>query len=71
MLEVHNVAGEDCFLIKVRVQDTSHLASLIREKVRSLPSIRSTRTTIVLETAKETTQLPLDHLKSETKKPRE
>lgn len=71
VLEVHNVAGEDCFLIKVCVRDTSHLASLIRDKIRSIPAIRSTRTTIVLETTKETTQLPLDHLKTETKKHRE
>ncbi|MFO0940985.1 MAG: Lrp/AsnC family transcriptional regulator [Pirellulales bacterium] len=71
VLEVHNVAGEDCFLIKVCVQDTSHLASLLRDKIRVLPAIRSTRTTIVLETTKETTQLPLDHLKTESKKHRE
>jgi Lrp/AsnC family transcriptional regulator, leucine-responsive regulatory protein len=62
VLEVHNVAGEDCFLIKVRVKDTDDLALLLRDKIRRIPKIKSTRTTIVLETSKETSALPLHHL---------
>lgn len=62
VLEVHSVAGEDCFLVKVRVSDTAHLSNLLRKKIRSIPSIRNTRTTIVLETFKESIALPLDHL---------
>ncbi|MCU0706698.1 MAG: Lrp/AsnC family transcriptional regulator [Pirellula sp.] len=58
--EVHNIAGEDCFLVKVRLRDTDHLASVLRDKLRVIPHIRSTRTTIVLETVKETSQLKLD-----------
>ena len=55
VLEVHNVAGEDCYLVKVRVADTAALARLLREKF----SEYDTRSTIVLETLKETTRLPL------------
>jgi Lrp/AsnC family leucine-responsive transcriptional regulator len=57
--EVHHVAGEDCFLVKVRTRDTASLGSLIRDSIGSLPSVRSTRTTIVLETAKETLDIPV------------
>ena len=60
--EVFNVAGEDCYLLKVRTQDTQSLGQLLREKVGSIEGVVSTRTTIVMETFKETTRLPLlDH----------
>lgn len=57
--EVHQVAGEDCYLVKVRVADTDGLGRLLRESFGSLPAIRSTRTTIVLSSLKETAQMPL------------
>lgn len=55
--EVHHVAGEDCFLVKVRAADTHDLSRLLRERIGSIPSVRSTRTTIVLETVKETLKI--------------
>ena len=61
VLEVHNVAGEDCFLIKLRVRDTDHLAKILRERIRKIPKVRGTRTTIVLETLKESSILTLAH----------
>lgn len=60
--EVHHIAGEDCFLIKVRTKDTSTLGAILRDQVSSLPNIRSTRTTIVLDTAKETLAVDLTDL---------
>ena len=57
--EVHQVAGEDCYLVKVRVPDTDALGRLLRESFGALPNIRSTRTTIVLSSVKESAQLPL------------
>ena len=51
--EVHHIAGEDCYLIKIRVADVEALGKLLREKVGVIPAIRSTRTTIVMETVKE------------------
>ena len=57
--ELHHVAGEDCYLVKVRVADTAALGRFLREKVGVIGSVQSTRTTIVLETIKETGKLPL------------
>lgn len=55
--EVHNVAGDDCYLIKIRTRNTESLSRLLKEKVRG-ESI-STKTIIVLNTLKETSQLSL------------
>jgi Lrp/AsnC family leucine-responsive transcriptional regulator len=57
--EVHNIAGEDCYLLKVRVRDTEALGRLLREKIGAVPAVRSTRTTIVLETLKEGSAVPV------------
>jgi Lrp/AsnC family transcriptional regulator, leucine-responsive regulatory protein len=59
VLELHDVAGEDCYLIKVRARDAEHLGQLLRSRVARIPGVRSTRTTIVLETVKETSRLPI------------
>ena len=59
VLEVHHIAGEDCFLVKLRTADTEALGRLLRERFGSIPSITSTRTTIVLETVKESAALPI------------
>lgn len=59
VLEVHDVAGEDSYLLKVRVRDTEHLARLQRERLRTVPNVVMMKTTIVLQTIKETTALPL------------
>jgi Lrp/AsnC family leucine-responsive transcriptional regulator len=57
VLEVHHVAGEDCYLVKVRARDAEHLGSLLRTRFGRIPGVTSTRTTIVLETTKETPRL--------------
>ena len=59
ILEVHHVAGEDCFLVKARARDAEALGRLLRERLGAIATISSTRTTIVLETLKETAELPL------------
>ena len=59
VLEVHHIAGEDCYLAKVRAADPEALGRLLRERFGAIESVRSTRTTIVLDTIKETTRLPL------------
>ena len=60
VLELHHLAGEDCFLLKVRARDTDDLYRFLRDELGRFKSIRSTRTTIVLKTVKESTELPLD-----------
>ena len=57
--EVHHVAGDDCLLIKVRCADTQALSKLLREQFHGRSGVRSTRSTIVLETVKESSSLPI------------
>lgn len=59
VLEVHHVAGDDCYLVKVRTKDAEALGVLLRTTIGRIPGVRSTRTTIVLETVKETSRLPI------------
>jgi Lrp/AsnC family leucine-responsive transcriptional regulator len=66
VLEVHHVAGEDCFLVKVRSADAESLGRLLREKLGAVETITSTRTTIVLEVVKETGTLPMAELEPES-----
>jgi Lrp/AsnC family leucine-responsive transcriptional regulator len=58
--EVHYVAGEDSFLVKVRVADTQALGLLTRDKIASMVAVQSTQTAIVLATYKETAKIPID-----------
>lgn len=60
VLEAHNVAGDDCVLLKVRARDPEHLSQILRERIGAVVGVQSTRTTIVLETIKESPRLPLD-----------
>jgi Lrp/AsnC family leucine-responsive transcriptional regulator len=55
--EVHYIAGDDCYLVKIRTFDSSSLMDLMRNSIAKIPNILSTRTTIVLETLKEQQQL--------------
>ncbi len=57
--EVHHIAGEDCFLVKIRAADTEKLGELLREKLGRIETIRSTKTTIAFTTLKETHELPI------------
>ena len=57
--EVHHIAGEDCYLVKLRARDPADLGRLIRDHIGPIGSITSTRTTIVLETVKESGTMPL------------
>jgi Lrp/AsnC family transcriptional regulator, leucine-responsive regulatory protein len=59
VLEAHQVAGDDCLLLKIRARDPEHLSQILRERIGSVDGVRSTRTTIVLETIKESPRLPL------------
>ena len=58
--EIHFIAGEDGYLIKVRVAGTEELDRLVREKIRSIAGVRATRTSIALATIKETARITID-----------
>ncbi len=55
--EIHQLAGDDCYLLKIRTYDTTSLMHIMRNSISKLPHILSTRTTIVLETVKEQQQM--------------
>jgi Lrp/AsnC family leucine-responsive transcriptional regulator len=59
VLELHNIAGDDCYIIKVRATDPQNLAHFMRNSLGKVPGIVSTKTTIVLETLKEDNYLPI------------
>lgn len=58
--EVHHVAGEDCYLAKVRAAGTADLGRLLRTSFGAIPTVASTRSIVVLERIKESLSLPLD-----------
>jgi Lrp/AsnC family transcriptional regulator, leucine-responsive regulatory protein len=49
VLEFHRIAGEDCYLIKVRSATNKELEELLR-RIRKIRGVARTRTTIVLST---------------------
>jgi Lrp/AsnC family transcriptional regulator, leucine-responsive regulatory protein len=59
--EVHQVAGTDGYLVKIRVADLAALGRVLSQDLR-LPGVRATRTDVVLSTLKETLNVPLDSL---------
>jgi len=58
--EVHYVAGEDAFVVKVRGASLGELERLVREKIKSIEGVRSIKTSIVFTTYKEMSQIPID-----------
>ena len=63
--EVHHVAGEDCYLIKVRSRSPEALSRLLRGRLGKVPTVVSTRSTIVLHTIKESGSLPVEVYRGE------
>lgn len=51
--EVHKIAGQDCFLVKIRAQDTEALGNILDNEINPIPTVAGTATTIVLKTFKE------------------
>lgn len=49
VLELHRIAGEDCYLVKVRTATNKDLERLLR-RIRQIHGVARTRTTIVLST---------------------
>lgn len=58
--EVHYLAGEDQFMVKVRTSGIGDLERLRRKKIAALKGVRSTRTAIVLSSFKESAQFPIE-----------
>lgn len=71
--EVHHIAGEDCYLVKLRCASTAELGRLLQQGLGEFKSIRRTRTTIALGTLKEELDIPVPGVEegTETTEPAE
>ncbi|MCO7175408.1 Lrp/AsnC family transcriptional regulator [Sporolactobacillus kofuensis] len=56
--ECHHIAGAYDYLLKVRCRDTKDLDRVISCELKALPGVK-TRTTIVMNSLKETNKLPI------------
>lgn len=59
VMEVHHMAGEECFLLKMAAKETKDLAHIL-EIINQIDNVRATRTNITLDQNKHTLCLPLD-----------
>jgi len=57
--EVHYIAGEDGFIVKVRIADMAELGKLLSEKILNLSTVRKTHTATAMATFKETARIPI------------
>lgn len=60
--EVYHIAGEDCYLVKLRCASNEDLGRMIREKIGGFKSVTSSRTSVVMETIKEDGLLPVSQM---------
>ena len=51
--ELHKIAGDDCYLLKVRATDTDELNRIIEEEINPVQSVNRVRTTIVMRSVTE------------------
>lgn len=56
VLECHHITGEHTFMLKVKTENTSNLEGLI-SRIRSIPGVTRTLTSVVFSTPIEKTQL--------------
>lgn len=46
--ELHKIAGDDCYLLKVRASGTDELNDIIEKEINTAPGVVRVRTTVVL-----------------------
>ena len=51
--ELHKIAGDDCYLLKIRASGTDELNQIIEAQINTVPSVTRVRTTIVLNAVTE------------------
>jgi len=57
--EVHQVAGDDGYLLKVRAANPKALGEVLRDQLLTIKGVRGSRTQVVLNTIKETRRIDL------------
>ncbi|HEY3251635.1 MAG TPA: Lrp/AsnC family transcriptional regulator [Ignavibacteria bacterium] len=63
VLECHSITGDGSHILKIRTENTSSLEKLLA-KIQSWKGVRSTRTSIVLSSHKESFKIDLSKLKN-------
>jgi Lrp/AsnC family transcriptional regulator, leucine-responsive regulatory protein len=58
--EVHQIAGDDGYLLKLRVSDNAELGRILQDEIVALQGVQRTQTNIVLNTVKETRKIDLN-----------
>ena len=58
VMEVHSITGEGSHLVKVCSRDTAALEDLLA-RIQAWPGITGTRTSVVLSSYKQTSQIPV------------
>lgn len=59
ILACYNTTGEGDFLLQVVVKDTKHYEQFMRNKLTTLPDVQRLHTSIVLNTIKEQSNIPV------------
>lgn len=65
--EVHLVAGDDAYLVKLRAANPHELGRIVRQRIAGIDGVQSTRTVIALDTVKETARIPIGEKKEKMK----
>ena len=60
--EVHFISGQDCYFIKMRVANSVELGNILKEKILPHQGVISSCTKTVLNTYKETAQIPISQI---------
>lgn len=60
LLECHLVSGDADYLIKARISDMSQYRDLLGEMLLTLPGVKNSKSYIVMEEVKETSELPVE-----------
>ncbi len=60
--EVHFVAGDDSYLVKVRTRNTESLGLFLCEHIQAINGVTATQTMTVLSTVKETSRIQIQNL---------
>ncbi|PLX91308.1 MAG: Lrp/AsnC family transcriptional regulator [Desulfuromonas sp.] len=58
--EVHLIAGDDGYLLRLRVADHAELGQILTSEINALDGVLQTKTSVVLETIKDTEKLDLE-----------
>jgi Lrp/AsnC family leucine-responsive transcriptional regulator len=63
VISCYSMTGDMDYLLRVHVQDLEHFTRFMMERLLKLTSVIDVKSTFVLESLKDTTALPLAHLK--------